>query len=87
MNNKPYSQVAYPVGTQQVNAYICYTYPGGAFQTGSRGVPPGDNSWRLGDINVSLLMNFALITPLIQGLFGNGIDLAYNEHFTIQGKP
>jgi Flp pilus assembly protein TadG len=86
-NNKPYSVAAYPVTTQQVNAYICYTYPGAAFQTGSRGVPPGDNSWRLGDINVSLLMNFALITPLIQGLFGNGLDLAYNEHFTIQGKP
>jgi hypothetical protein len=86
-NNKPYSPAAYPVTTQQVNAYICYTYPGAAFQTGSRAVPPGDNSWRLGDINVSLLMNFALITPLIQGLFGNGLDLAYNEHFTIQGKP
>jgi len=86
-NNKPYSVAAYPASTQQVNAYICYTYPGAAFQTGSRGLPPGDNSWRLGDINVSLLMNFALITPLIQGLFGNGLDLAYNEHFTIQGKP
>jgi len=86
-NNKPYSQAAYPVATQQVNAYICYTYPGATFQTGSRLIPPGDNSWRLGDINVSLLMNFALITPLIQGIFGNGIKLAYNEHFTIQGKP
>jgi Flp pilus assembly protein TadG len=86
-NNKPYSQGAFPGSTQQVNAYICYTYPGAAFQTGSRATPPSDNSWRLGDINVSLLMNFALITPLIQGIFGNGIDLAYNEHFTIQGKP
>jgi hypothetical protein len=48
---------------------------------------PPDNSWRLGDINVSLLMNFQLITPFIQSLFGAGINLAYNEHFTIQGKP
>jgi hypothetical protein len=87
VNNKPYAQSAFPASTQQVNAYICYTYPGGAIQSGSRATPPTDNSWRLGDINVSLLMNFALITPLIQGLFGNGIDLAYNEHFTIQGKP
>lgn len=86
-NNKPYAAAAYPATTQQVNAYICYTYPGGGLQLGSRAAPPGDNSWRLGDINVSLLMNFALITPLIQGLFGNGLDLAYNEHFTIQGKP
>lgn len=86
-NNKPYAAAAYPATTQHVNAYICYTYPGGSPQLGSRAAPPNDNSWRLGDINVSLLMNFALITPLIQGLFGNGLDLAYNEHFTIQGKP
>ena len=86
-NNKPYAQAAFPASTQKVNAYICYTYPGGGLQLGSRLLPPTDNSWRLGDINVSLLMNFALITPLIQGLFGNGLDLAYNEHFTIQGKP
>ncbi len=32
-------------------------------------------------------MNFKLITPLIQSLFGGSIDLAYNEHFTIQGRP
>ena len=86
-NNKPYAAAAYPATTQQVNAYICYTYPGGALQLGTRAAPPTDNSWRLGDINVSLLMNFALITPLIQNLFGNGLHLAYNEHFTIQGKP
>ena len=86
-NNKPYAAAAYPAATQQVNAYICYTYPGGGVQLGTRAAPPTDNSWRLGDINVSLLMNFALITPLIQSLFGNGLDLAYNEHFTIQGKP
>jgi Flp pilus assembly protein TadG len=86
-NNRPYSSSAFPLSTQQVNAYICYTSPGFAFQTGTRPAAPTDNSWRLGDINVSLLMNFALITPLIQGLFGNGLDLAYNEHFTIQGKP
>jgi Flp pilus assembly protein TadG len=86
-NNKPYSKAAYPAATQQVNAYICYTYPGGNPQNGSRATAPTDNSWRLGDINVSLLMNFALITPLIQNIFGTGIPLTYNEHFTIQGKP
>ena len=86
-NNKPYAASAYPATLQAVNVYICYTYPGGGLQTGTMPVHPVDNSWRLGDINVSLLMNFQLITPLIQGLFGNGINLAYNEHFTIQGKP
>jgi Flp pilus assembly protein TadG len=85
-NNKPYSAAAYPAATQQVNVYICYTQPGGA-QTGTVGSHPLDNSWRLGDVNVSLLMNFALVTPFIQNLFGNGIPLTYNEHFTIQGKP
>ena len=48
---------------------------------------PTDSSWRLGDINVSLVMNFALVTPLIKNIFGNGIPLVYNEHFTIQGQP
>jgi len=86
LNNKPYSAAAYPATTQLVNVYICYTQPGGA-QFGTWGAHPTDNSWRLGDINVSVLMNFALITPFIQNLFGNGIDMAFNEHFTIQGKP
>jgi Flp pilus assembly protein TadG len=86
VNNKPYAPSNYPLGTQQVNVYICYTQPGGA-QQGSLAVHPGDNSWRLGDINVSLLMNFGLITPLIQNMFGKGIPLGFNEHFTIQGKP
>jgi len=36
---------------------------------------------------VAILMKFQLITPLIQGMFGSGLNLAYNEHFTIQGKP
>lgn len=86
INNKPYAAVNYPLATQHVNVNICYTQPGGA-QLGSIAVHPSDNSWRLGDINVSLLMNFGLITPFIQNMFGNGINMAFNEHFTIQGKP
>lgn len=87
VNNKPYAAAAYPAATQSPWIYICYTYPGGNPQTGTMASHPTDNSWRLGDINVSILMNFALITPFIQNLFGAGIPLAYNEHFTIQGKP
>lgn len=86
-NNKPYNSANYPAGTQRVNVYVCYTYPGGALQLGTLASHPTDNSWRLGDINVSMLMNFGLITPFIQSIFGAGIPLAYNEHFTIQGKP
>jgi hypothetical protein len=87
INNKPYSSASFPVSTQQVNVYICYSPPGGGAQLGTLAAHPTDNSWRLGDINVSLLMNFGIITPFIQSLFGNGINLTYNEHFTIQGKP
>ena len=87
LNNKPYPASAFPATPQAVNVYICYTQPNGGPQTGTLPNHPTDNSWRLGDINVSLLMNFQLITPFIQSLFGNGINMAYNEHFTIQGKP
>jgi Flp pilus assembly protein TadG len=84
--DKPYPQSAFPTTPQTVNVYICYTNPNNNL-FGTMASHPNDNSWKLGDINVAILMNFSLITPLIQGLFGNGIDLAYNEHFTIQGKP
>lgn len=87
VNNKPYSSASFPASTQRVNVYICYSPPGGGAQLGTLAAHPTDNSWRLGDINVSLLMNFGIITPFIQSLFGNGINLTYNEHFTIQGKP
>jgi hypothetical protein len=70
-----------------VYVYICYTAPSGGPQLGTLAAHPTDNSWRLGDVNVSLLMNFRIITPFIQSIFGNGLNLAYNEHFTIQGKP
>jgi len=86
VGNKPYPQSAYPAASQAVNVYICYTDPNGN-KYGSLPSHPTDNAWRLGDVDVALLMNFQLITPFIQGIFGQGIDLAYNEHFTIQGKP
>jgi|SRR2546423_10107544 len=84
--DKPYPVSAYPATSQTVNVYICYTDPNG-IKYGTLASHPTDNSWRLGDINVAILMNFQLITPFLQGIFGNGIDLAYNQHFTIQGKP
>ena len=84
--DKPYPQAAYPATPQTVNVYACYTTPGGQ-QFGTILNHPSDNSWKLGDVNVILLMNFQLITPFIQGLFGNSLYLAYNEHFTIQGRP
>lgn len=87
VNNKPYPASKYPSTPQAVNVYICYLPPGGGPGVGTMPTHPTDNSWRLGDINVSLLMNYQLITPFIENLFGSGIDMAFNEHFTIQGKP
>ena len=86
MNNKPYPAAAFPAASQNVNVYICYQDPNGNVY-GTLPTHPTDNSFWLGDINVSLLMRFQLITPFIQGMFGSGLNLAYNEHFTIQGKP
>jgi Flp pilus assembly protein TadG len=87
INNKPYASAAVPASTGRVNVYICYTQPGGVFKTGTMPTAPTDSSYRLGDVNVSIVMNFALVTPFIQSLFGSGIPLVYNEHFTIQGQP
>src|SRR5216683_7897475 len=84
--DKPYPQSFYPTIPQTVYVYACYTTPTGTTY-GSLTSPPQDNSWRLGDINVMVLMDFQLITTFIQGIFGNTIDVAYNAHFTIQGKP
>ena len=86
VSNKPYPAAAFPAASQNVNVYICYTAPNGT-ATGTMPAHPTDNSYWLGDINVALLMRFQLITPFIQSLFGSGLNLAYNEHFTIQGKP
>lgn len=84
-NNKPYNVTV--AGTQAPVVFVCYTAPSGAYQTSSIINHPVDNSWRLGDVNVAIVMNFQIITPFIQQLFGNGIPLQYNEHFTVQGKP
>jgi hypothetical protein len=86
-NNRPYPASAFPTGAQAAYVYICYTQPGGGAQLSSMPTHPSDASWRLGDVNVAILLNFQLLTPMIQSLFGNGISLAYNEHFTIQGQP
>jgi hypothetical protein len=87
LNNKPYASATAPPSTGQVWVYICYSLPGGAGQTGTMPIHPLDASWRLGDLNVSIVMNFALVTPFLANMFGNGIPLVYNEHFTIQGQP
>ncbi len=87
VDDKPYPLAAYPPTPQTVYIYACYTRPNNGPSVGTLTSAPTDDSWKLGDVNVMVLMNFQLITPFIQGLYGNGLYLAYNEHFTIQGKP
>lgn len=93
-NNPPYNDFSgaapnpYPASTtvNQPVLFICYTKPDGT-QLTSLAAAPTDNSWRLGDINVVLLMNYGLITFFLQNQIGNGFHVAANSHFMIQGRP
>lgn len=88
VNNPPYAASNYPTGYDTVNLFICYTQPGHA-PVASIATAPGvdDSSWRGGDINVILLMNYGLATGFMQGVLNaaGGIHVAANTHFTIQG--
>ena len=85
-NNPPYPAGYYPLTYNSPNVYVCYTQPGG-FQTGTMASHPTDNSWRLGDVNVSILLSYGLITGFMQNVLGNFIQIPANSHFTIQGNP
>ena len=93
-NNPPYANFGgaapnpYPASTSlnQPVLFICYTKPDGT-QLTTLASAPTDNSWRLGDINVILLMNYGLITFFLQSQIGNGFHVAANSHFMIQGRP
>lgn len=88
-HNPPYDASLYPTGYNTVKLYICYTKPGSATSLGSLASAPGpyDYSWRQGDVNVILLMNYGLVTTFMQGVLNaaGGIHIASSSHFTIQG--
>lgn len=89
LHNPPYDASYYPSGYNTVNLYICYTKPGSDDPVGSLASAPAafDYSWRGGDVNVILLMNYGLVTGFLQSALNaaGGIHIASNAHFTIQG--
>ncbi len=86
--NPPYSNSAYnPISAPNTPIlYICYTRPDGT-QTSTLAAAPTDNSYRMGDVNVVLLMNYGLLTFFLQNQLGTSFHVANNAHFTIQGRP
>ena len=93
--NPPFGSSYYPTTNNAPLVYLCYSPPNpanagctiGTSLRGSLTTAPTDNCWRLGDVNVIVLMSYGLITPLLQGFLGNGLPVAANAHVEIQGKP
>ena len=93
--NPPYASSLYPSTVNTAKVFLCYTPPSpswagcslGTSTTGSLASAPTTNCWRLGDINVIVLLRYGLMTPLIENMFGDGINVAANSHVEIQGKP
>jgi Flp pilus assembly protein TadG len=91
--NPPFDLSYYPSAVNQPYLYLCYTppsNPGCTLPSGPQGTvasPPADNCWRLGDVNVILLMKTAIMTPTLQNFLGPGVLVAASAHMTIQGKP
>jgi Flp pilus assembly protein TadG len=84
-HNPPFDPNTYypPLGVyNKPNLYICYNNnPGLDLQTA-----PTDNSYRLQDLNVILLMNYGLATGFMQAQIGKNIPVAAFAHIIIQGK-
>jgi len=89
VNDPPYASNVYPTGLNAAYLYICYTRPGGGSPIGTLTTAPGpfDTSWRLGDVNVIVLLNYGLATTFMQSTLNafGGIHVASNAHFTVQG--
>lgn len=93
--NPPFGGGLYPSAVNSPNVYLCYTPPSpawsgctiGTAKIGSVTAAPTGNCWRLGDLNVIVLMRYGLLTPMLQNLVGNGTLVAANSHMTVQGKP
>jgi Flp pilus assembly protein TadG len=83
-HNPPYSSSAFPaVGVyNQPNLYICYNNNPALDLTAA----PADNSHRLQDLNVILLMNYGLATGFMQSQIGKNIPVAANAHIVVQGR-
>lgn len=83
-HNPPYVSSAFPaVGVyNQPNLYICYNNDPAL----DLATAPTDNSHKLQDLNVILLMNYGLATGFMQSQIGNNIPVAANAHIIVQGR-
>ena len=83
-HNPPYDSGAFPpAGTYNAPyLYICYGNNGATDITAA----PGNNNYRLTDINVILLMNYGLATGFMQDQIGSSIRVAANTHMYVSGK-
>lgn len=85
-NNPPFDSSQYPNTLNSPWVYVCYKQANGTY-AGGRTAAPTDNSFLLGDVMVAVVMSYGLVTPLLQGIIGNGFPVVAFAHFTIQGTP
>jgi Flp pilus assembly protein TadG len=83
-HNPPYVANAYPpVGVyNKPYLYICYNNDPNLDLV----VAPTDNSYKLQDLNVILLINYGLATGFMQDQIGRNIPVAAYAHIIIQGR-
>jgi hypothetical protein len=85
-NNPPVPASAMPAKLNTPVLYVCYKTAGGGY-FGGMPSPPGNNFYAQGDVETILVMSMGLVTPLAQGIFGNGIGMVAYAHINVQGSP
>jgi Flp pilus assembly protein TadG len=81
--NPPYADSFYPTSVNQPWLYICYNNSPSTDYT----TAPTDNSRRLQDLNVVVLLSYGPMNGTFQDQVGSTIHLAANWHVTVQGHP
>jgi hypothetical protein len=83
-HNPPYDPSAFPAAGvyNKPNLYLCYNNDPSLDITAD----PADNSHKLQDLNVILLMNYGLATGFMQDQIGKNIAVAANAHIIVQGR-
>jgi len=66
----------------QPNLYICYNHDPSLNLTAA----PPDDSHKLQDLNVILLLNYGLATGFMQSQIGKNIPVAAYAHIVVQGR-
>jgi Flp pilus assembly protein TadG len=81
--NPPYPDSAYPTAVNQPWLYVCYNNTNGTDYTSA----PTDNSRKLQDLNVIVLISYGPIDGTFKDQIGASIHLASNWHVGVQGHP